>query len=277
MPAFDFNDLRSGYRADWARMVIDAGRTADVDRAARRILAVKARYLTVSAATGVPWFVIGLLHLREADLSFTTHLHNGDSLKRRTVHVPAGRPKRPDPPYGWEESAIDALRFDGLAKVDDWTLERIAFQSESYNGFGPRNRGRASGYLWAGSNVYTGGKYVEDGVWDGAVRDRQLGVMPVLKRLAELDADVSAALEWGGVAERRPITMKDAAASAPVVQLVTKASAAGGSGAAIAATGHSWMAAAIVAGVVAVLVIAGIWTLVRRQARLSAAAASLED
>jgi lysozyme family protein len=275
MPAFD--DFRTGYRADWQRMVVDAGRTADVDRAARRILAVRARYETVAAATGVPWFVIGLLHLREADLAFATHLHNGDSLKRRTVHVPAGRPKQPDPPYTWEESAIDALRYDGLTKVDDWTLERIAFQAESYNGFGPRNRGRRSGYLWAGTNVYDGGKFVQDGVWDGSVRDRQLGVMPVLERLSELDTDVAAALRDGGVAGRRPITLTDAAASAPVVQLVTKVGAAGGSGATVAATGHSWVAAAIVGAIVLVVVVAGVWALVRRQARLAAAARSLED
>lgn len=272
MPSFD--DCRAGYAADWKRMTIDVGRTAEVDKAARRILAVKVRYLTVMAATGVPWFVIGLLHLREADLSFATHLHNGDSLKGRTVHVPAGRPHQPDPPYAWEESAIDALRLDGLTKVDAWTLDRIAYQAEAYNGFGPRKRGRASGYLWAGSNVYTGGKFVADGIWDPDHRDRQLGVMPVLRRLAELDPEVAAALADGSAPARRPITVDDAKASMPAVQAVKRATLTATPVAGAAAGAHSWVAIVVVVGVLMSVAVTMTVLIRRRHARLVAAANS---
>jgi len=272
----NFEEFRAGYRTDWERMKVDADRVADVDRAARRILAVKARYQTVSAATGVPWFLIGLLHMREADLSFSTHLHNGDSLKRRTVHVPAGRPKSPEPPYSWEESAIDALRYDHLDKVESWTLERIAFQAEGYNGFGPRNRGKASGYLWAGSDIYTGGKFVADRDWDPRYFDRQLGIMPILMRLSALDAEVAAHLEHPiAAAVRRPITIEDAKASAPVVQAVAKAAyVAGPVGGAGAAT-HSGLLAAVV--IVAAIAAAVVTTIIvrRRHDRLVAVASEV--
>lgn len=275
----NFEDLLAGYRADWERMTIDVGRTAEIDRAARRILAVKARYQTVSAATGVPWFLIGLLHMREADLSFSTHLHNGDSLKRRTVHVPAGRPKSPEPPYSWEESAIDALRYDRLDKVESWILERIAFQAEGYNGFGPRFRGKASGYLWAGSNVYTGGKFLADGVehWDPDYRDRQLGIMPMLKRLADLDADIAAALIvpiLSAASCRRPITIQDAQASTPIVQTVAKAAYVAGPVGGAGAAAHSGLLAAVIIG--AAIAAAVVTTIIVRQrhARLVAVAAA---
>ena len=71
--------------------------------------AARARYASVSAQTGVPWWVIGLIHMMEAGQSFRCHLHNGDPLTARTVQVPAGRPKTGQPPFIWEESAADAL------------------------------------------------------------------------------------------------------------------------------------------------------------------------
>ena len=192
MSAHSLAVLAPEYAADWARMQVLPERIVAADMAARRIAAVRARYEPVAAETRVPWFVIGMLHLRESDLDFTTHLHNGDSLKHRTVQVPAGRPVYGDPPYSWEESAIDALRYDRLDRVGAWSLEVIALKGEGYNGFGPRNHGRKSGYLWAGSSIYDGGKYVADGKWDPTARDKQLGIMTVLRRLVELGlAEVS--------------------------------------------------------------------------------------
>lgn len=186
MSSYTLAELASEYAADWARMQILPERLRAAELAARRIAAVRSRYEPVTAKTRVPWPVIGVLHLRESDLDFSTHLHNGDSLKRRTVQVPAGRPVDGDPPFSWEESAIDALRYDRLDRVGAWSLEVIALKGEGYNGFGPRNRGRKSGYLWAGSSIYDGGKYVADGKWDPAAWDKQLGIMTVLRRMAEL-------------------------------------------------------------------------------------------
>lgn len=180
-----FAALAPEYAADWARMTVLPDRRGEADRMAERIAASGARYEDVESATAVPWFVVGLLHMREASFDFSTHLHNGDPLTDRTVHVPKGRPRYGSAPYSWVESAEDALRFDGLDRVGLWPLEVIAYRCEAYNGFGPRRRGRRSGYLWAGSSIYDGGKFVADGRWDPGVWDRQLGVMTVLRRMIE--------------------------------------------------------------------------------------------
>jgi lysozyme family protein len=132
--------------------------------------------------------------MRESNCDFNTHLHNGDPLNddgryKRTTHVPAGKPVAPPTngkTYTFEESALDALRteFKSLQGAD---IAEIAFYFEKYNGFGYRQRGVASPYLWASSNQYIKGKYVEDGAkgWRPEVVDKQLGVMPVLKVILE--------------------------------------------------------------------------------------------
>lgn len=179
-----FADLIAEYHSDWAAMT-HAGAEAlrAADQMAVRLEGEVHRYRAVEAATGVPWWMVGLLHMRESTFDFATHLHNGDPLTRRTVQVPAGRPVSGRTPFTWEESAIDALRYDRLDRVGSWPVEVVAYRGEAYNGWGPRWRGCKSGYLWAGSSIYTGGKYVRDGVWDPTARDKQIGIMPVLRRL----------------------------------------------------------------------------------------------
>src|SRR3990167_350282 len=118
-----FSGLESEYARLWQTMQVKSSWDVAVDRRARAILAHKARYSQVEARTGVPWPMIGVIHSMECGLSFTSHLHNGDSLKKRTYHVPAGRPKTGTPPFGWEESACDALLMKSLDKVEDWSIE----------------------------------------------------------------------------------------------------------------------------------------------------------
>lgn len=190
--SYNFAALRPEIEKCWAEMQIADRRRKGLEKAAQRILESRDRYDTVAAATGVPAFVIACLHMRESSLDFATHLHNGDTLKRRTTHVPKGRPEAAPADgacYTWEESAIDALRFDRLDMVPEWSPARCAYEFELYNGFGPRMRGRASGYVWAGSDQYTRGKFVEDGSWNGSCVDQQPGCMPLLKVLAELAPD----------------------------------------------------------------------------------------
>lgn len=222
----DFNSLAPEYATDWARL--DVTRVTVAEKSAQRILAARRRFETVEAATGVPWYVIGIILLREADLSFSGHLHNGDSLRRRTVHVPAGRlPPPAEPPFTWEESAIDALRFDHVpARGGDWSPARIAWVLEGYNGFGPRQHGRKSGYLWAGSNIYSAGKYVSDGVWSSDAIDQQIGGMVVLRALVDL-----CAVKFGPPAPRAP-NVGDTVAAHPKTTAVVKVATAGATAAA---------------------------------------------
>src|SRR5262245_50399712 len=140
MAGFSYGALRDSYAKLWQAMKIPSGMLDAVDARVRAIARGKPRYDQVSNATGVPWYAIGIIHEMEAGLKFTAHLHNGDPLSDRTVQVPAGRPPSGVPPFEWEDSAIDALMMKNLNEVKLWTIERIAYQLEAYNGWGYRTR-----------------------------------------------------------------------------------------------------------------------------------------
>lgn len=184
--------LEARYEAMWAAMKLRPERLGGTMALAQKIARNKERYLAVERATGVPWPVVGVIHARESGCDFKTHLHNGDPLSGRTIHVPRGRPVAGAPPFTWEASAIDAIRYDGLDKVAKWTIGATARLLEDYNGRGYRNRGLPSPYLWAGTDQYTAGKYVADGKFSATFVDPQPGCMALLQCLATLDPSIRA-------------------------------------------------------------------------------------
>lgn len=195
MSSPDFASVQPKYHDLWVRSEILPERLPSVTKAARLVLANKERYQSVEQRTGVPWYLVGCLHLREADCNFHCHLHNGDPLTARTYHVPAGRPLNGNPPFTWEESAQDALTMRGLPLVHGWTIERVAYEAEGYNGWGYYFKGRLSPYDWSGdtldgSHEEATGKYIRDHVFDPSVIDRQPGVMAVLKVMTQLDPSI---------------------------------------------------------------------------------------
>ena len=58
-------------------------RAQDVDRCVDALVANRARYEQVQNATGVPWYVVAIIHNMEASQNFKRHLHNGDPLTAR--------------------------------------------------------------------------------------------------------------------------------------------------------------------------------------------------
>jgi lysozyme family protein len=143
------------------------------------------QYEHVARATGIPWYIIGVLHHLEAGLNFDLHLHNGDPLTDRTVRVPVGRPQTDEPPFSWNDSAIDAL---GLQWSDDvaWDdLGAVLDRIERYNGLGYRSRGYSSPYLWAGTGAYSRGSFVASGVFDPVAVVIRPGAVAILRRLHE--------------------------------------------------------------------------------------------
>jgi lysozyme family protein len=182
-----FADVKDEYSNLWAEMAIRREKLPEVDSIVERIVRHKEAYRSVERLTRVPWFAIAIIHNLEAGGDFNSHLHNADPLSARTVHVPAGRPRSGNPPFTWEESAVDALEYDGLTQVTDWSTEHLAYLFEGFNGWGYRlyHPPVKSPYLWSFSNHYTKGKYVGDGQWSETAVSRQCGAMVLRKRLQE--------------------------------------------------------------------------------------------
>jgi lysozyme family protein len=164
---------------------------------AKRLVAQKARYKTVEAKTGVPWFIIAVIHERESSQDFATHLGQGDPLNQKTVHVPAGR----GPFFGpdaWERGAVDALADcqPYLARKTDWSLGGALTNLEAYNGLRYANDNRPSPYVWAGTSVYDpptgpGGKVLVDHGPIENVVDKQLGCAGLILAMMAIDPTIT--------------------------------------------------------------------------------------
>lgn len=176
-----FAKYKIGYTRLLRKMKVKASWIPVFKRVSNRIKRNKERYETVSRMCGgkIPWEFIGVIHNLECSLSFNKHLHNGDSLKRKTRRVPAGRP-RSRGPWTWEQSAVDALKMKNFHKINHWSMERMCYELERYNGFGYRNKGINTPYLWSGTTVYTKGKYIRDHVFSRSAVSKQTGTIPLL-------------------------------------------------------------------------------------------------
>jgi lysozyme family protein len=173
------------YARQWDKMLLTRPQTTR--SASLKILAHKARYLEVEKDTGVPWWMVGVLHLRESNLNFRTQLAQGDPLNRRSTHVPRGR----GPFKTWRDGAYDALvTLKRLNRIKDWRLEKVLYYAEQYNGWGYHYRGLPSPYLWGGTSVQRPGKFIADGKFSATAWDKQLGAAAVIRDLANLDPSI---------------------------------------------------------------------------------------
>jgi hypothetical protein len=133
--------------------------------------------------------------MMECSCSFNKHLHNGDPLAGRTVRVPRGYPKKGNPPFSFFDSAVDALNVEGFTQWPDWSISGMLYCFERYNGFGYRKKNINSPYLWSGSNQYSKGKYVKDGVYDPQAVSSQIGTAVILRRLSELQIAIAGEID----------------------------------------------------------------------------------
>lgn len=173
----------SDYKSQFEMMVIDPTKSDSVASILKKIIDQKDKYLDVEKITTVPWYVVAAIHYRESSLNFARHLHNGDKLSGRTIHVPKGRPLKGSPPFTWVESAVDALKLKSYHTCTDWSIENTLNLLERYNGLGYKKKGLPSPYLWAWSSNYKKGKYVADGKFDPNFVDQQCGTAVLLKML----------------------------------------------------------------------------------------------
>src|SRR5688572_14486975 len=120
--------LRPEYEDLFGSMEVRPNRVATADKIVDRIVEHRNVYEAIMDAVGMPWQIIGVLHNMESSLNFKAHLHNGDPLTARTVQVPRGRPKTGNPPFTFQESAIDALMLKKLNEITDWGVGSTLFQ-----------------------------------------------------------------------------------------------------------------------------------------------------
>lgn len=158
-----------------------------LNRLAEIFEANKERYEEVSAATDLPIELIAALHFRESSGDFSTYLHQGDPLGRQAVNHPANIPIF----HEWEPAAEHALN-DAYKKriqrdlgitAETTDLAALSSYAEYYNGLGYHNKGRVSPYVYAGTDAYTGGKYVADGRYSSRAYDQQPGVLAMVQFL----------------------------------------------------------------------------------------------
>jgi lysozyme family protein len=169
---------------------ISNSKLPEIQRACRIYQKNRSRYKFVEKATGVPAQLVFCIHQKESDCDFSTCLHNGDPLPGPTVHVPKGR----GPFKSWEEAAIDALKVDKLADNASWSIERMLYLSESYNGWGYQTGAgvnttppRTSPYLWTYTDQYEKGLYTSDGYFSPYAVSKNPGVASLLKVLTQMD------------------------------------------------------------------------------------------
>ena len=153
-------------------------RVLDLKAACKVIINNELTYWGVEKSTGVPWLVVAVIHYRESSQNFKMHLHNGDPLTARTVHVPAGRPVQGNPPFTWSQSAVDALT--GRTTPFAWDIGGVLEFCERYNGLGYQKHGINSPYVWGSTDKYTSGIFVADGTLDMARKDPRAGVASLL-------------------------------------------------------------------------------------------------
>lgn len=163
----------------WDQCKVSADKGPAFKQVADRLMDAKARYQVVEARTKVPWWFIAVVHEREASQNWKSSLAQGDPWNRKSTHVPEGR----GPFKSWEDAAYDALVNcpPYAARNTDWSPGGALTMLEKYNGLGYYRKGLPSPYVWAGTNQYTKGKYVADGVYNPDVVDTQPGVAGLLK------------------------------------------------------------------------------------------------
>ncbi len=208
-----FAALAPEYTNLLAQMVINRDQEDELMARAKVILARANQedYASVIAATGVPKLWAMASFERESSSDYRTSPAQGDRWDEVSIHVPRGL----GPYRNWAASAIAAYRIDRLDQVGagNWSWARGCFEGELFNGFGPRLHGRHTGYLWSWSNIYTGGKYIADGVWSAVAIDQQCGMIPLMVGLLRLDPSLA-------LADRAPpalVRPSPLAASPPLV------------------------------------------------------------
>lgn len=208
--------LISANAALWKTCEILPNRHAEVMAVAQRLCLIatpKSRYKEIETRTKVPWWIVAVIHEREADQDFSCSIAQGDSWRIVSQHVPRGR----GPFASFEDAAVDALakcppfaarwpdkvrNFYGISPgliprdaPEPWSPGAALTLLELYNGTGYEDfHHENSPYNWGATNHEERGKYTADGKYSAAAWDQQIGCAAMLLAMAEIDGEVKTAL-----------------------------------------------------------------------------------
>ncbi len=136
-------------------------------------------YTKISKEIDMPRQLIAAIHFRESSCNFESYFQNGDPLGAPTVNEPKGVYCET-----FTESAIMVLKNEYFVNAkNNYSLtansrdvaSMCAF-AETYNGWGYKENGMISPYVFSGTNIYTSGLYVSDRNFDNSFVDGRPGV-----------------------------------------------------------------------------------------------------
>jgi lysozyme family protein len=181
----------NAHRVDNAQLKLSKSQQSDMKSFEANYAKHQLDYEKVAKESDLPPELIAAIHWREATGNFHEYLAQGDPLGKKAVHIPRNEPVRPDTMAGWDAAASDALG-DKKSTQDKLDLHQnstdmaaMATYAEYYNGVGYAARGKPSPYVFSGTDQYTSGKYVADGVYSAKTKDTQLGVMSMVQDLMD--------------------------------------------------------------------------------------------
>lgn len=197
----DLNALKQANAKRWASALITPNRRAEVVAVAKRLAApaAKSRYQEIAQAVWKRadlWFVVAVIHEREASQHWDRQLGQGDPLNRPSVNKPRGRGpfQNHDGHDAFYWGAVDALMncppFAGL--WTDWSVGGVLTLWILYNGTGYEDfHHEASPYDWGATNQEQRGKYVSDGKFDPGAWDMQVGCAAMLMAMMAIDPTIT--------------------------------------------------------------------------------------
>lgn len=194
--------LTAANAALWKVAKILPSRVMEVNKVANRLCAplAKIRYQEIEKATGVPWFVIAVIHERESSQDFTKQLGQGDSLDQVSTHTPKGMGPYYNHPDdlplqdAFYRCAVDTLENTApfAARWKDWSAGGTLTLLITYNGTGYwfYHNHEPSPYDWGATDQEVRGKYTSDGSFNSTVMDTQVGCAAMLKAMMIIDPTI---------------------------------------------------------------------------------------
>lgn len=170
------------YKNLWLTQIILPDWIKKVSDALGRMAVCKQMYVEAARKTNIAWGFFACTHWLEASCDPKRQILNGQPFDAITTIEPTGK----GPFRSWEDAALFGLNWLGVEVKDVDTLPEMLRWLERWNGFGYRNIGVNSPYLWSGTQHGVGaGKFIRDHVYSANAVSGQLGCAPILKALID--------------------------------------------------------------------------------------------